>query len=414
MRIALTNMCTDGNRGDLAILTGTIAAVRDSVPMAEFHIFPIEVEGGANGESMQRDSASLSDLPLFFSPIPNMKDGERSRLSWMGRTAQAIGSERVRIERLRGRRDREFRNAIEESDLVIAKGGSWLFSYPTTAQYIFAHRMMHPLRVAHSVGTPTVVLGTSLGPWQRMVKRSLASTLRGCAQVVVRERLSYRFAQEAGLGRQAILGVDMAFALYGAMRPEATPRDGVAITPRLLPYEDLGARERYVKAVVETARMLIDSYGEKVFVATQVSEDLPLCRHIAEAIDRPTAVELVDTAADLSLGELVSWYGHRRLILGTRLHSVILAGFSHTPSVILECDPPKMVGISEQMGLDQWRISAGAPEVLSLATRTREALGAIARTESTLERTMLKLETAAYQQCASALAAAGLTRSAAT
>jgi polysaccharide pyruvyl transferase WcaK-like protein len=408
MRVALTNMCTDGNRGDLAILAGTIEAVRRAVPDAEFRIFPVEVEGSPKGQSLQQDSAALSDLPLQFSPIPSMRDGERSRLGWMARTARAIGSERLRSESLNARPDREFRTAIEESDLVIAKGGSWLFSYPTVAQYIFAHRMLHPLRVAQSVGTPTMVLGTSLGPWQPAVKRSMITTLQRCAQVVVRERLSYRFAQEMELGAKAVLGVDMAFALHSQMRPPAVPREGVAITPRLLPYEDSEARDRYVKAVVETARMIIDSYGEKCYVTTQVSEDLPLCRHLVEAIDRSASVELVDAATEISLPDLVGWYASRRLILGTRLHSIISAGFSYTPSVILECDPPKMVGISEQMGLDQWRIRAGAPEVLSLESKTREALESVALTESTLERTMPELEVEAYRQTADAMVAGGL------
>jgi polysaccharide pyruvyl transferase WcaK-like protein len=163
-----------------------------------------------------------------------------------------------------------------------------------------------------------------------------------------------------------------------------------------------------MKAVVDTARMIVDSYGEKCFVATQVSEDLPLGRHLVEAIDRPASVQLVDAAAELSLGDLVNWYARRRLIVGTRLHSIISAGFSYTPSVILECDPPKMVGISEQMGLDQWRVPAGGPEVRSLEATTREALESIAQTKETLEGTMPKLEVTAHRQTGAAMVASGI------
>jgi polysaccharide pyruvyl transferase WcaK-like protein len=225
--------------------------------------------------------------------------------------------------------------------------------------------------------------------------------LSRCDRIIARERLSYDFAQRMGL-ENVDLGVDMAFALYQGP-PAYRGGDGVAITPRELPYEPPQALQRYEQAVVQTVHMLVDEWGEHCYLAPQVDEDLALCGRLAARIDRPGYVEIADEVSHMPLRGLMEWYGQRRLVIGTRIHSVILAGLMHTPSVILECDPPKMVGISEQMGLDRWRVPAAGPEVARLPQLVREALNAAEETEAGFEERLSQLAKTAREQTASAV-----------
>lgn len=395
MRVVITNMCLDGNRGDLAILAGTVSALRRVTSDPVVTVSPIEVGLRGGMDERMRDSAVVSDEPLLPSPVPNRRDGGLTGRGWAVRMARAYASERLGMRVLEEDQDRLHRGVLASADLVVAKGGSWLFSYPTPQQFIFTHRMLHPLRVAQSEGVPTTVLGTSLGPWQPLTRMAYKRTLGRCSTVVVRERLSLDFARRVGL-TNLVSGVDMAFALYE--EPRSGARQGIAITPRELPYVPAEARRRYEQAVAAAARRLIDETGEECLLATQVDEDLPLCERLVDLIDRPGAARVASEVNALSLDQLIGWYGARQMIIGTRIHSVILAAMAHTPSVILECDPPKMVGLSEQMGLDRFRIPAAGPEVAELGEVAMAALRQRDQLEQALVERIPALAERAVQQ----------------
>jgi polysaccharide pyruvyl transferase WcaK-like protein len=355
-------MANDGNRGDLAILAGTVAALRAAQPGIRVSIAPTEIGRRANldGAAMA-DSTALADGQLVASPVPARVDDEWSSWAWGARTAQALGSQLLHRRWLEGKVDSEYREALQEADLVVAKGGSYLFSYPGARQALFAARMVHSLRVAKNVQTPSAVLGTSLGPVQRAMRRYFAATLGSCRAVVTREELSYVFARDQLGLSNARRGVDMAFALYDEER-RGGDRAGIAMTPRELPFEPPAARERYEAAVVAMVDKLQAATGERFHFAVQVDRDRALCERLAARVARPEDVEVAHVDS-LALPDLIAWYGTRQLLVATRLHSVILAALSHTPSVILECDPPKMIGISEQLGLADWRLPAGSAEI---------------------------------------------------
>jgi polysaccharide pyruvyl transferase WcaK-like protein len=365
MHVVVTNMANDGNRGDLAILSGTISALRAAEPGIGISIAPAEVGSRErlDGAAMA-DSTALADGPLIASPVPGRVDEGGPALLWTYRTARALVSQALGLRWIEGAVDADFREAIGDADLVIAKGGSYLFSYPGLKQALFAARMVHSLRVARSVGTPSVVLGTSLGPVQRPLRRYFQSTLGSCRAVITREDLSFAFAREQLHLSNVQHGVDMAFALYPGAQSERS-RAGIAITPRDLPFEPPEARLRYESAVVDAVELLLAETDQRCYFAVQVDRDRDLCERLARRVGNAERVEVAHVDS-LSLPELIDWYGRRELLIATRLHSVILAALMHTPSVILECDPPKMIGISEQLGLADWRLRAGLDEVRGL------------------------------------------------
>jgi polysaccharide pyruvyl transferase WcaK-like protein len=407
LRATISNMCLDGNRGDLAILAGTVTALRAAVPDVEVTVSPIEVGNARLLATKQADSQILSDTPLLPSPMPTRREADMGTTAWAAKLGRAFVAERLGVSLLESSDDTIFRSAMEDADVLVVKGGSWLFNYPGPAQAIFTQRMLHPMRVAQRTGTPAVILGTSLGPWQRTTQRAYRRTLNSCSSVVVRERLSLDFAERMGL-EHVQLGVDMAFALYDGVGGGSAQRSGIAVTPRRLPYESEEAIARYETSVVEAARTLVDATGETCFFAAQVHEDIPLCVSLAARVDRPGLVRVADEINQWPLDQLIAWYGKRRLIIGTRIHSVILAALSHTPSVILECDPPKMIGISEQLGLDTWRISAAGEAISELPSIASRALDATTATEAVLASRLPGLAHQALLQTAEALADAGL------
>jgi colanic acid/amylovoran biosynthesis protein len=402
MHIVVTNMANDGNRGDLAILAGTIAALRTAEPDMQISIAPTEVGSRErlDGASMA-DSTALADGPLVASPVPGRVDEGGPAVLWTYRTARALASQAFGAQWIEGAVDAEFRTAVSDADLVIAKGGSYLFSYPGLKQALFAARMVHSLRVARNVGTPSVVLGTSLGPVQKPLRRYFKSTLGACRAVITREELSFAFAREQLQLSNVQHGVDMAFALYRGAQSEQT-RGGIAITPRELPFEPPEARRRYESAVVDAVELLLAETGERCYFAVQVDRDRPLCERLARKIGDTDQVEVAHVDS-LPLADLIDWYGQREMLIATRLHSVILAALTHTPSVILECDPPKMIGISEQLGLADWRLRAGQEEIRRLPDLALRCFRERGGKRESLPARMEELARASRQQTARAL-----------
>jgi len=337
----------------------------------QIEIAPTEIGRRENldGDAMTHSTA-LADGPLIASPVPSRVDDGWSQHAWAERTARALLCRRAATRWLAQEVDERYREALARADLVIVKGGSYLFSYPGARQALFAARMMHSIRTAAEVGTPSVILGTSLGPVQRPLRGYFRARLAGCRMVITREEISFRFARSTlGLGNVR-RGVDMAFALYdGGVQRE---RSGIAITPRELPFVDAEVRERYEGALQRTIEMLLERTGERCYLTCQVDRDRQLCERLYDAAGRPERVEIARVDL-LTLDEVIEFYAGRELLVATRLHSVILAALSHTPSVVLECDPPKMIGISEQLGLADWRVASASSEILELPQRAMDA-----------------------------------------
>jgi polysaccharide pyruvyl transferase WcaK-like protein len=407
MKILLTNMCDDGNRGDLAILQGTVRAFKASLPDLEFSISPMEVSAPEllTGPVM-KESAKLADFPLVPSPVPAKGVNSMKLAPWVERTSRALLSGGTRSRAL-GDADREYARAVRSADLVVAKGGQYLYSYPGPRQALFAVRMLHQLNAAQRIGTPTCVFGTSLGPWQPAIRGRFKSVLSRCAAVVTREELSYEFAVRNGLGN-AQRGVDLAFALYDGGAESAATREGIAFTPRDIPQASDVARKRYEEVLVRTAQWLIDERGEHCYLAVQVIGDLPLCERLYRAIDRPGRVEIASEINDYPMDQLIDWYGARKLIVATRLHSVILAALRHTPSVILECSPPKMEGISKQLKTAEWRVPAATDEVKRLPVLVSRALDSLDELRRALPDAVAPLQAQAFSSAAKLLEQTGM------
>ena len=93
----------------------------------------------------------------------------------------------------------------------------------------------------------------------------------------------------------------------------------------------------------------------RVIFIPQVLEDIPLARDIAAALQCPDRVEAID--ADMSLEELLALYAQLDVLIGTRLHSIILAAVAGIPFVHIVVERSKSNGTLEMLGME----SAGVP-----------------------------------------------------
>src|SRR5665213_3611240 len=369
MRIALTHMSSDRNKGDYAILGATVGALREVAPSATITAVSAELPSAALERPADTRLTRALGCEIVGTPVPSLGEFDGPRGRWLLSLIRAelfIWARRVLGDRalmVLPREDRAFFHALADADVVVAKGGSYLHSLGGLGEAIYLWRMLYPLRVAHAYRRRTVLLGVSFGTsYSIPTKAMLRRTLRSRTRIYARERISLAFA-EAQLGidpEDLHLIPDVAFLTSSEVPERPTGNDlRIGVTVRYSRFPGSAAApawERYTEALRGVlGDLLRRSPRARVVFIPQVLEDIPLAREIAAGLADPDRVEVID--ADLSIEELLGLYGGLEILIGTRLHSIILAATAGVPFVHISVEHAKSQGTLEMLGME----GAGVP-----------------------------------------------------
>jgi colanic acid/amylovoran biosynthesis protein len=362
-------MSSDCNKGDYAILRATVNALRDVAPGAVITAVSAELPHTDLDRPADTRLTRALGCEIVGTPVPSLRAFDGARRRWVLNLIRAellIWAKRIIGDRalmLVSREDREFFRTLADADVVVAKGGSYLHSLGGPGEVIYLWRMLYPLRIAHAYRRKTVLLGVSFGERYSILTRAMLRTaLRSRVRIYAREPLSLAFARsELGVADEDLqLIPDVAFLIAGETpaRPAGNElRIGVTVRHSRFPDAPPAlALERYKQALERVLRALLQADPRaRVSFIPQVLEDIPLARDIAAALECPDRVEAID--ADLSLDELLALYAQLDVLIGTRLHSIILAAVTGIPFVHIVVERSKSNGTLEMLGME----SAGVP-----------------------------------------------------
>jgi polysaccharide pyruvyl transferase WcaK-like protein len=373
MKIAVTHMSHDLNRGDFAILAATTGALRQYAPKASITAVSVELQDKDLLDIEETELTRTLGCSIVGTPTPSKRYFRGSTWRWILRLGWAEVV--VRLARVFGRRafallpidTRGFIEALSGADVVVAKGGSYLYAMGGARELVYLWRMLYPIRVAKIVSPRVVLLGVSLGELRSPGSRRLAkAVLRRGVELYVRERCSVNLAcEQLGLPPDKVRIVpDLAFLTAAGVSSNEGRRAGaisdvtLGVTVRFHSFASGGAqeaRERYVCAMADALRRLLDAgdAAEVVFVP-QVDEDASLAREVGLRIGRPKQVDVVETRPDFDT--LLTMYKNVDVLLGARLHSVILAAVVGVPAVHIVYEPSKSCGTLELLGMSEFGI----------------------------------------------------------
>ncbi len=385
MLIYIGNMCGDHNKGDLAILEATHRLLKRHFPAAKMVIQNIDNELPALEKTgLNRWSGRLADR-YHGSFVPRIGGRRGSFLAKaldvlldfilsmyllaLAGLVRALGRP---LSRLVPSRHREAWRDLVHSDLVVGKGGCYLVSnvHSPLKDTLFLYRMCHIFLLARILGKKVVLLGHSIGPVRGIVRRWLVrNVLKGAYAIVVREELSRDYVErELGAPPGKVhLCPDLAFWFAGEpveTVPSSLPilPEGAARPPRLLgvtvrewsfPETRRGKEllERYVDGMVAFMRGFLERHPDTLIVLLpHCLLDLPLSYRIAE-ITCSSKVRVVEE--DLSTDGLRSLMRNLDCLVGTRIHSNILALTVGTPVVPIIYQTHKGVGIMRMAGVPE-------------------------------------------------------------
>jgi polysaccharide pyruvyl transferase CsaB len=325
MRIAISGYYGFGNAGDEAVLSATVEQLRARLPGAT----PVVLSADPRATEQMHEVEAAPRWPL--GPL---------------------------------------RRTIRSADLLLSGGGSLLQN--RTSSRSLAYYLL-TLDLAQRGGVPFAIHAQGLGPLDGSLGRYFtARYLRRARALTLRDEASMKLAAELGVPEQFMtLTADPAFLLEPVADAEV---DAILYEAGLCGAEQLvglvvrewrGALEA-LSPLARISRRAAEEWGARtVIVPFQLPEDLEVSHKLAALL--PDAALLERRIHPRALAGVI---GRMELLVGMRLHALILAAVQLVPAVGLSYDP-KVRAHCERVG-QSWTPMSEPERLPDLARETWE------------------------------------------
>ncbi|MBK0391971.1 polysaccharide pyruvyl transferase family protein [Ramlibacter algicola] len=398
MKISVLHAYSDSNKGDLAIVLATVKALKSNAPHVQIYLHSVYAASDPNFSFHHRHIAGHVDEVCSHSiPSPYIDDAAHSALRNVLAAARLLRDSGKHYLNLILGPTKFLRNRsnelIQQSDLVLLKGGQYIYSDQGGLRgVLYLWRVLSSIHQSAQQGKRVVIMGQSLGPLpDGLPGRMVAKALRKCELVVVRERLSLELAQRLMHGNTAsklVLAPDFAFLIeprepanYSEKFAFLDDGDwiGVTVVNWYFPGSPdvAAARRNYETQIIEACVQLHRAHGFRVALFPQVTvrhhgeSDLDLLKRISDALEaRDVPVRTV--VDDLAPEQLSYLYGRCRVLIGTRLHSCILAAVASCPVVAIRYQGFKTEGVMAELGMSEHVLDISHLEASDLTSKVTE------------------------------------------
>ncbi len=366
----LVNSWHDSNKGDAAILQGTLWLLSHIASGSEITVIPcIDQRSPLIDGVLRHTLVAFRSLKVHPPALPAFP---RRREDWILKVPRAIL--KLLFPKLIPSFSAE--KEIERRDIVIVVGGLYL-AFPHKSLMrppirLFAY--LYPAIYASRLGKKVIFFGHSLGPFKNLWSRLLMRWAFNKASIVVtRESLSAELAG-ALTGNQVKIRVapDPAFYLQkspsGAVDTFICKEIGSNSSFAVLAPRSLGGyghtldnEDRLLQGFLAAIKYLNAKGLQTVLIAhtlgpTRAEDD----RVIVQTIARRAEQERVKVSVfeeDLSPSELMYMYSRASVVISVRFHGAVLALASGTPAVVVPYYGTKAQGAFADLNLAHLAVS---------------------------------------------------------
>lgn len=375
MKVTIVNCYDDSNKGSSAILWGLIRRLQETGLVSSISLVSMFQKTHPFYESSLRHIKSeFPEVVVTSALLPSSHPSAASKRKKLGdirsRYARlfSVANAEIRLRRLRAQKvylDEACRE-IAASDLVLDRGGPF-FTGTSRFLNLSLYGYAYPLLVARKLGVPIGFAPGTFGPFEsNWARRFVRKLCEDAALIMVRDPISKDELASCDVNpKRIVLTLDSAFwvkprlsdrikrlmELHGLERGQF-----LAVTTRTW-HPD--RQRKYHEELAATIDSLVPHYFRKAVLVANVVDpggrvggDTRATRELYELIEKKQYVSVLDE--DFAPDELVGIYGQARLVLGTRLHSVIMALAGGTPAVAVSYIGHKTQGIMQAVGLDQY------------------------------------------------------------
>lgn len=258
---------------------------------------------------------------------------------------------------------------IINSDLIILKGGSYLYSHGKFKNFWFLYRMVFSTIISIFLRKKIYALGISLGALEgNFSKYILNFCLLRIDKLMFREGLSFKIAKKF-TGRTKNLYVLPDLAFYKPKCPAIPTKElfrkedipfsktklKIGITAREWHFPEDSKRkytllEKYRHSIIKVSKRIITEYSGEIYFMPHYLGDLPFEERLAREIGSHAYV----LKGDYSTGTLRTLYNDMDYFIGTRLHSCILSLSMGTPVIHIAYDREKGFGTFKLLDMYQF------------------------------------------------------------
>jgi len=226
---------------------------------------------------------------------------------------------------------------VSKFDLLIIGGGGILMDFYKREAHLYgAYAMM-----AKQSNIPYIIYGCGAGPLDTFSgKISIRAMCRYAASISVRDPQSKKLLQSIGVKKPIEIIGDPAFTLKGDRHnyAEKPVKIGVSAVPyynaNYWPEGNVEKYDAYVTSMAKNLDHVISEHNIQItFFATKFPQDVTVTKDIQKKMLQRAHTEIIEE--NLVPERLLEVTEEQDIIIGTRLHSLILATNSETPIIAI-------------------------------------------------------------------------------
>lgn len=373
--IVITHGYSDSNKGDLAITQATVEGLQKRFPEAKLTLMSSFREED-NDFWFHNRKMKENDIKIIQGVLPTPYTGGESSFKrnvlavfrLLKDYLQLKASKYKFLGSVIGGKQYKAYCAIKNSDLVIVKGGQFIYNDKENLRgNLFLWRTLQPIKIAKGLKKKVVILGQSIGGFATEKSEKFAMHyISLCDKIIVREELSYNLLKKHDIN-QVVLAPDTAFYINNQeveidlSKTKGKDILGVTVVNWSFPDNNnpLEAKENYINnlasTIVEASKkhQLFPVFVPQVTVRHHGKSDLDLIETVQNKL-KENEVESIVLKEDFNANEMVGVYSKCKLLIGTRLHSCILAANAGTPVIAIRYQGFKTQGVMKMLGLEKF------------------------------------------------------------
>lgn len=254
---------------------------------------------------------------------------------------------------------KEIAKVIKESDLLISGGGSLLQDVTSgkTVPYYLAI-----VKIAQFYKKKVVFYSQGIGPVNKSFSRWLIKVIVNKVDgIYVRDLASKKLLEEIGIKKPVEAALDPVLGIEVPKESEVS-QSCKTVGVYIRPWQDESHDQHMIKSMLPGLLYLMEQGYKICLIPMHYEQDLKIARDLAKAVKKAASeskelaqenitkkIEVIDKM--LSIKEVLAYTASFEMVIGMRLHSLIMAAASRVPMVALSYDP-KVTEFMNEMELN--------------------------------------------------------------
>ncbi|MBL1228919.1 polysaccharide pyruvyl transferase family protein [Enterococcus sp. BWB1-3] len=271
----------------------------------------------------------------------------------------------------------EFLNDLKEADLLIIGGGNTIFDLSRNSKNF--ERYEYIVNIAHQYNTKVMMMCVGLGPFQTSnQEQGTQAVIQKCDFVTVRDNKSYEYGKNI---THVHLSVDPVFFLENEKIKQVSNAIGICV----IDYRLNNIKQKEYKKYLEEMKSIIERLRSEIpdndiLLFSSEPRDYEAVKDLYNMVKGNKNIELRKISTK---EQLITFYNEIDVLLGTRMHSMIVAVSQGVP----------IVGISwQQKVTEMFKLMRDSESSFEIAELERHTDNIVKSLKRKLENSSLEIE----------------------